>query len=58
MSLKEQVIAVIGKLPDDVTLEEIIACIESVPAVMAADREIDEGRGLEHQEVIARLRSR
>ena len=56
MTAKEQVIDLVRHLPDDVGVEEIIACLAAVPAVLEADQEI--GDGEQHGEVMARMRTR
>ena len=45
----------IRKLPDDATLEEIIAAIRLRMKVERGIQELDEGRGIPHEQAMARL---
>lgn len=54
-STKEQVIDMIRGLPDDVTLDEIMAELHFRATVDAGLRELDEGKGIPHEDVEKRL---
>ena len=54
-STKEQVLDMIRGLPDDVTLDDIMAELHFRAKVDAGLRELDEGKGIPHEEVERRL---
>lgn len=58
MTTKDQVIDLVQHLPDDVSVSEIMTCLSSVAEIIQADREIDQGLGEDHEDVMARLRAR
>ena len=56
--VKEEAIKLIQALPEGVTLDEIMAELHFKMQVDAGLRELDEGKGIPHEEVVARLRAR
>ena len=54
-STKEQVLDMIRGLPDDVTLDDIMAELHFRAKVDAGLRELDEGKGIPHEDVERRL---
>jgi len=54
-STKEQVLDMIRGLPEDVTLDDIIAELYFRAKVDAGLRELDEGKGIPHKDVEKRL---
>ena len=57
-STKEEVIALIRALPDDATLDEIMAALYLEAKVDAGLKELDEGKGIPHEQVEKRLARR
>ncbi len=55
MIAKEKVKEVIDKLPDDATLDDIIHALYIQAKFEHGDREIEEGKGIPHEEVKKRL---
>ena len=53
--VKEQVIRMIEALPDDVTIDDVLAEIYFKLQVDAGLKELDEGRGIAHEEVEERM---
>jgi predicted transcriptional regulator len=53
--VKQQVIQMIQSLPDDVTIDDIMAELCFKLQVDAGLREIDEGKGIPHEEVEKRM---
>jgi predicted transcriptional regulator len=53
--LKEQVIQMIAALPENVTLEDIMAELYFKLQVDAGLQELDEGKGIPHEEVEKRM---
>ncbi|MEW6359545.1 MAG: hypothetical protein AB1696_24620 [Planctomycetota bacterium] len=53
--IKEQVIQMIQSLPDEVTLDEIMAELYFKLQVDAGLRELDEGKGISHERVRERM---
>jgi predicted transcriptional regulator len=53
--VKEQVIRMIETLPDDVTIDDVLAEIYFKLQVDAGLKELDEGRGIAHEEVEERM---
>jgi len=53
--IKQQVIQIIQSLPDDVTLDDIMAELYFKLQVDAGLKEIDEGKGIPHEEVEKRM---
>jgi predicted transcriptional regulator len=53
--IKEQVIKIIQSLPEDVTLDDIMAKLYFKMQVDAGLRELDEGKGISHEEVEKRM---
>lgn len=53
--LKEQVIQMIQSLPEDATLDDIMAELYFKLQVDAGLRELDEGKAIPHEEVEKRL---
>ena len=54
-SVKEQAIRIISSLPEDATLDDIMAELYFKMQVDSGLRELDEGEGIPHQEVKTRL---
>ncbi len=53
--IKEQVIQMIQTLPDEVTVDEVMAELYFKLQVDAGLRELDEGKGIPHEEVEERI---
>jgi len=53
--IKQQVIQMIQSLPDNVTLDDIMAALYFKLQVDAGLKEIDEGKGIPHEEVEKRM---
>jgi len=53
--IKEQVIKIIQSLPEDVTLDDIMAKLYFKMQVDAGLRELDEGKGISQEEVENRM---
>ncbi len=53
--VKEQVLKLVEDLPDDVTLDDILAEIYFKAQVDAGLKELDEGKGIPHKEVEKRM---
>ena len=53
--IKQQVIQIIQSLPDNVTLDDIMAALYFKLQVDAGLKEIDEGKGIPHEEVEKRM---
>ena len=53
--IKQQVIRIIQSLPDDVTLDEVMAELYFKLQVDAGLEELDEGKGIPHEEVEKRM---
>lgn len=53
--VKEQVIQMIQNLPDDVSVEEIMAELYFRFQVDAGLKDLDEGKGISHEEVEKRM---
>jgi predicted transcriptional regulator len=54
-AIKEQVIKIIQALPEDVTLDDIMAKLYFKLQVDAGLRELNEGKGISHEEVEKRM---
>ena len=54
-ALKESVVNMVKGLPENVTLDEIMAEIYFKTQIDAGLKELDEGRGLSHEEVQKRM---
>lgn len=54
-AIREQVIKIIQNLPEDVTLDDIMAKLYFKLQVDAGLRELDEGKGISHEEVEKRM---
>ncbi|MEA1999436.1 MAG: hypothetical protein U9N61_08985 [Euryarchaeota archaeon] len=54
-AVKNQVIQIIKQLPDSVTVDDIFSELYFKLQVDAGLRELDEGKGISHQEVKKRL---
>ena len=57
MSNKEAVIEIVRKLPEEVTLEEILEEIEILAGIRRAEEAVREGRVISHEDVKQRLAS-
>ena len=55
VGVKQQVIDMIQRLPEDASLDDILEELYFRLKVDAGLRELDEGKGIEHAEVEARL---
>ncbi len=53
--IKEQVIQMIQTLPDEVTVDDVMAELYFKLQVDAGLRELDEGKGIPHEEVERRM---
>ena len=53
MAIKEQVIEMIKKLPDDISIEDILAELHFRYQVDEGLRQLDHGQGIPHEEVEA-----
>ena len=53
--IKQQVTQIIQSLPDDVTLDDIMAELYFKLQVDAGLKELDEGKGIPHEEVEKRM---
>ena len=53
--VKEQVIQMIQSLPEDITIDDIIAELYFKLQVDAGLKELDEGKGIPHEEVEKRM---
>ena len=53
--VKEQVLSMVEKLPDNVSLDDIMAEIYFKAQVDAGLRELDEGKGIPHAKVEKRM---
>lgn len=53
--IKEQVIEMIQTLPDEVTVDEVMAELYFKLQVDSGLRELDEGKGIPHEEVEERI---
>jgi len=54
-AIKEKVIQIIQRLPDDVTVDDIFSEIYFKLQVDSGLRELDEGKGIPHQKVKERM---
>ncbi len=54
-NVKDQVIQMIQSLPDDVTVDDVLAEIYFKMQVDAGVAELDEGKGIPHEEVEKRM---
>lgn len=54
-SVKEKVLEMVQRMPDDATVDDIFSEIHFTLQVDAGLNELDEGLGLSHQDVKARL---
>ena len=54
-AVKEQVLNMVKEMPEDVTLDDIMAEIYFKAQVDAGLRELDEGKGISHEEVEKRI---
>ena len=57
MSNKEAVIEIVRKMPEEVTLEEILQEIEILAAIRRGEEAVREGRIISHEDVKQRLGS-
>ena len=53
--VKQEVIDIVKSLPDDATLDDILAQIHFKAQVDAGLKELDEGKGIAHDEVEKRM---
>jgi len=54
-STKEEILEIIRTLPDDVTVDDAMAALYFKMRVDAGLKELDEGKGIPHEEVKKRL---
>ena len=54
-NVKDQVISIVNSLPDDVTVDDIIAELYFKIQVDAGLKELDEGKGIPHSKVKDRM---
>lgn len=57
-SAKDEVRALLDRLPDTVTLEDIQDHLDVVVKVVEAEASLDRGEGISHEEVMRRLKER
>lgn len=57
MSVKEQLIAAFEQLPDDATWEDAEKRVRILHGIDQAERDIDAGKGIPHEEVVRRFES-
>jgi len=57
MTRKEQILRMIEKLPDDVTHEEVMYHLDVLQAIEEGQRDMEEGRVIDHDELFDRLLS-
>lgn len=55
LSPKDEVRALLDRLPDDVTLEDIQYHLDVVVKVLEAEASLDRGEGIPHEEVFRRF---
>ncbi len=55
MTRKEEILEIVRRLPDDATLPEIISALRLHLKVDQGLREIEDGRGIPHEQVRAGL---
>ncbi|MBI5216933.1 MAG: hypothetical protein HY960_14360 [Ignavibacteriae bacterium] len=55
LDTKEQVIEMIKKLPDDVTVDDIMGELYFKMQVDSGLKELDDGKGIQHEEVERRF---
>jgi predicted transcriptional regulator len=55
-SLRRHVIQALEQLPDDVTIEDIVDCLDFVHAVLQGLADADQGKVIPHDEVMRRMR--
>lgn len=55
LGTKQQVIEMIQRLPEDVSIDDIFEELHFRMKVDEGLRQLDEGKGIEHSEVVARL---
>ena len=53
--IKQQVIKLVQALPDNVTLDDVMAELYFKKKIDAGLKELDEGKGISHEEVEKRL---
>lgn len=53
--VKQQVIQMIRELPEDITIDDVMAELYFKVQVDAGLRELDEGKGIPHEEVEKRM---
>jgi predicted transcriptional regulator len=54
-SVKEEAIQIIRRLPDDATMDDVMAELYFKTQVDAGLKELDEGKGIPHEEVKRRM---
>lgn len=55
MTAKDYILEIIRKLPDDATLSDIISALQLRLKIDQGLREIEDGRGVRHEQVRVRL---
>ncbi|MCY9667493.1 hypothetical protein M5X11_21655 [Paenibacillus alginolyticus] len=55
MSIKGEVIKLIQELPDNATIEDILYKLYVRARIEEGVRELDEGRGIKHEEAMERI---
>ncbi len=53
--IKQQVIQMIQSLPEDVTIDDVMAALYFKLQVDAGLKELDEGKGIPHEEIEKRM---
>ncbi len=57
MTQKDIVLDAIGKLPDDVSIEQIADRVEFLAAIQNGIHQLDQGEGIPHEEIKKQLAS-
>ncbi len=57
-NLKEEVIALIKKLPEDTTIDDIMYHLYVKKKILAGLKSLDEGKGIPHEQVMENAKKR
>ena len=57
-NLKEEIIALIKKLPEDTTIDDIMYHLYVKKKILAGLKELDEGKGIPHEKVMENAKKR
>ena len=58
MTRKEQILRMVGKLPDDVSYERVIYQLDLMKSIEISIEQIERGEGIPHEEFMAELRAK